>query len=194
MNHPARAHLPSILLLVLLGCSGDPSGPSGGTLSVNIQGLPSGSSASVTVSGPNGYGQSLSSSQTFSGLTPGVYTVAASGVIVGANSYQASPSSQTISVAGGTPSLATVTYTTPTGNLAITINGLGTSGEALVTVTGPSYSKQVTTSQTLTGLTPGSYTIDAQNTTAFCSSAFTVTPTTQTVPVVASTTANATVS
>jgi hypothetical protein len=194
MKHAARGHVSSILLLILLGCGGDPSGPSGGSLSVNIQGLPSGSAASVTVSGPNGYGQSLTISQTFSGLTPGVYTVAASGVIVGSNSYQASPASQTVTVAGGVPSLASVTYSTPTGNLAITINGLGTSGEALVTVTGPSYSKQVTTSQTLTGLTPGTYTIDAQNTTAFCGSAFTVTPTTQTVPVTASTTATATVS
>jgi hypothetical protein len=194
MNQGARGPLSSILLLLLLACSGDPSGPSGSTLSVSIQGLPSGSPASVSVSGPNGYGQSLTSSQTLSGLTPGSYTVSAASVTVGSAAYQASPSSQTVSVASGVPALASVTYTTPTGNLAITVNGLGTSHEALITVTGPSYSKQVTTSETLSGLTPGSYTIDAQNTTAFCGSTFTVTPTTQTLSVTASNTTNASVS
>src|SRR3954465_11262221 len=119
MNHAARRPLISILLLLLLGCSGDPSGPSGGTLSVNIQGLPGGSSAAVTVSGPSGYAQSLTSSQTLTGLTPGLYTVAASGVTVGNASYQASPSSQTVSVAGGASAAASILYTTPTGNLAI---------------------------------------------------------------------------
>src|SRR4051812_551027 len=194
MKPGARGPLSSILLLLLLACSGDPSGPSGSTLSVSIHGLPSGSPASVTVSGPNGYGQSLTSSQTLSGLTPGSYTVSAAGVTVGSAAYQASPSSQTVSVAGGVPALASVTYTTPMGNLDITVNGLGTSNEALITVTGPSYSKQVTTSETLTGLTPGSYTIDAQSTTAFCGSTFNVTPTTQTVSVTASSTASASVS
>jgi hypothetical protein len=128
------------------------------------------------------------------GLAPGIYTVAAAGVTVGTASYQASPSSQTVSVAGGSPALASVTYTTPTGNIDLSIDGLGTSHEALVTVTGPnSYSKQVTTSEMLTGLTPGDYTIDAQNTTAFCGSSFTASPTTQTVTVTVSVTSNATV-
>jgi len=43
MSPAARNHVTSVLLLVLLGCSGDPTGPTGGgTLSVTIQGLPSG--------------------------------------------------------------------------------------------------------------------------------------------------------
>jgi hypothetical protein len=193
MEHAARGPI-SILLLLLLGCSGDPSGPSGNSLAVSIQGLPSGSPASVSVNGPNGYGQALTSSQTLTGLTPGVYTVSASGVTVGSVPYQASPSSQTVSVGGSSPAQASVVYSTPTGNLAITVNGLGTSNEALITVTGPSYTKQVTTSETLTGLAPGDYTIDAQNTTAFCGSTFTVTPTTQPAAVTASATTNVSVS
>jgi hypothetical protein len=72
MSPAARSYILSILLLPLLACSGDPSGPSSGTLSVTIQGLPSGAAAAVAISGPNGYGQSLTSSQTFSGLSPGV--------------------------------------------------------------------------------------------------------------------------
>jgi hypothetical protein len=195
MNHVVRGPFSYILLLLLLACSGDPSGPSGGTLSVSILGLPSGSAAAVSVSGPNGYAQSLTSSQTLTGLSAGIYTLTASDVTVGTAPYQPSPAAQTVAVAGSTSSAATVTYTTPTGNLALTISGLGTSNDALVTVTGPaSYSQAVTSSRTLTGLAPGSYTIDAQNTTASCGSTFTVTPTTQLVTITASSTTNAAVS
>jgi hypothetical protein len=196
MSTAARRHIPSILLLLLLGCSGDPSGPSGGTLSVTIQGLPSGSAAAVSISGPNGYGQSLTGSQTFTGLAPGVYTVTASDVTVGAAPYQASPPSQTVAVvSSGSPANASVTYTTPTGSLALTISGLGTSSNAVVTVTGPSsYNQPVTTTTTLSGLNPGTYTIDAQNVTASCGSPYVVSPTTQSVTVTANATANATVS
>ena len=196
MSTAARRHIPSILLLLLLGCSGDPSGPSGGTLSVTIQGLPSGSAAAVSISGPNGYGQSATSSQTFTGLAPGVYTVTASDVTVGAAPYQASPPSQTVAVlSNGSPANASVTYTTPMGNLALTVSGLGTSSKAVVTVTGPgSYNQSVTTSTTLSGLTPGTYTIDAQNVTGVsCGSTFNASPASQNVTVTASASATATV-
>jgi hypothetical protein len=164
-------------------------------MSVTILGLPTGSAAAVTVSGPNAYSQSLTSSQSLTGLNPGVYTVSAADVTVGTAPYQPSPGSQTVAVAGnGSSASASITYSTPTGNLDLTINGLGTSNDALVTVTGPSYNQSVTSSRTLTGLTPGSYTIDAVNTSASCGSTFTVSPTTQSVSVVASTTASASVS
>ncbi|HEV8455031.1 MAG TPA: hypothetical protein VGQ24_09080, partial [Gemmatimonadales bacterium] len=125
-----------------------------------------------------------------------VYTVTASDVTVGAAPYQASPASQTVAVVrSGSPATASVTYTTPTGSIALTISGLGTSSNAVVTVTGPgSYNQSVTSTRTLSGLTPGTYTIDAQNVTSSCGSTFSVSPTTQNVTVTASATANATVS
>jgi metallopeptidase family M12-like protein len=197
MSTAARSHLSSVLLLLLLGCSGDPSGPGGsGTLAVSIQGLPGGSAASVTVSGPDGYTQSPTSSQTFTGLTSGVYTVTATGVTVGTAQYQPAPASQTLAVVrNGSPAMAHITYTTPSGDLALTISGLGTSQDADVTVTGPGgYSNQsVTSSTTLTGLVPGTYTIDAQDVTASCSSTFAASPPTQDIDVAPSATANATV-
>src|SRR3954462_4604644 len=107
MSPGARVRLASFLTVVLLGCSGDPSGPTQGILSVNIQGLPAGSPAAVNVTGPSGYAQSVFSSQALTGLTPGVYTVAASSVSVGTTTYSASPTSQTVAVmSGGSPSSA----------------------------------------------------------------------------------------
>ena len=194
MRTAARRHIRSILLLLLLGCSGDPTGPSGGALSVSIQGLPFGSAAAVSISGPNGYGQSLTSSQTLTGLAPGAYTVTASDVTVGAAPYQASPPSQVVVVSNGSPANASIAYATPAGNIALTISGLGTSN-AVVTVTGPgSYNQSVTSTRTLSGLTPGIYTIDAQNVTSSCGFTFSVSPATQNVTVTESATANATVS
>src|SRR5918998_371793 len=99
MNSAARSRLSSMLMLVLLGCSGDPSGPNGGgVLAVTISGLPSGSAAAVSISGPNGFAQSLTSSQTFTALTAGSYTITASGVTVASTIYQASPTTQTLAV------------------------------------------------------------------------------------------------
>jgi hypothetical protein len=196
MRTAARRHIRSIFLLLLLGCSGDPTGPSGGTLTVTIQGLPGGSAAAVSISGPNGYGQSLTGSQTLTGLPPGVYTLTAADVTVGTAPYQASPSSQTVAVVrNGSPGSAFITYSTPMGSLAIAINGAGTNNSALVTVSGPGgYNQSVTNSRTFTGLTPGNYTIAAQNVTASCGAIpYTASPASQTATVVASATTNASV-
>jgi hypothetical protein len=194
MSPAARSHVTSTLLLLLLGCSGDPTGPSSGTLSVTIQGLPSGAAAAVSVSGPAGYSQSLTASQTFTGLAPGVYSVTASDVTVGPAPYQASPQSQTVTiVSSGSPRTASITYTTSTGNLALTISGLGTS-TAAVTVTGPGgYSQAVGATTTLTGLTPGAYTVAARDTTATGGTTHTASPSSQLATVTGQMTANANV-
>jgi hypothetical protein len=195
MSPAARRHVVPYLLPLLLACSGDPSGPTGGTLAVTIQGLPNGSAAAVSISGPNGYGQSVSTSQTLTGLASGVYTVSASDVTVGAAAYQASPQTQTVTLGSTGSATASITYATPTGNLSLTINGLGTSGNALVTVTGPGgYNQPVTSTRTLSGLAPGTYAIDAQNVTASCGSTFGASPTNQNVTVNANATASAAVS
>jgi hypothetical protein len=197
MSSAARSHIASILVLLLLGCTGgDPGGPTAASLRVTIGGLPVGSPAAVSISGPDGYAQSLTASQTITGLTPGVYTVAASNVTVGTAPYQPSPTSQTVAVVrSGSPATASITYSTPVGNLDIAISGIGTNNSAAVTVTGPGgYNESVTNSKTLTGLTPGDYTITAQNVTASCGAIpYTATPPSQTKTVVASTTTNANV-
>jgi hypothetical protein len=193
MNSAARSWLHSLLLLSLLGCGGgDPIGPSGNTLTVSILGLPNGASAAVSINGPNSYTQALTSSQTLTQLTPGAYTLTASSVTAGAATYSPSPANQTVSVQESAPTSTSVTYAAITGNLKVTIGGLGTSRPAVVTVTGPGgYSAPVTTTKTLTGLNPGSYTVTAQNVTASCGSTFTASPLTQSPNVSVGTTANA---
>lgn len=182
-----------LLLLVLLGCDGGPSGPSMGSLRVTILGLPSGSSAAVTVTGPGGFSQPVTATQTIPGLNPGTYTVAASSVTVGATEYSPSPATQTVAV-NGAQSSASVLYSTVGGNLAITINGLGTTSSAAVTVTGPGgYNQSVGSSTTLTALNPGSYLIMASDAQAAGGTTHSPTPSSQTVSVVARTTVSATV-
>jgi hypothetical protein len=135
--------------------------PATGSLTVTLAGLPGGVPGNVTVTGPGGFSQSLTSSQTFPSLIPGSYTVSGLGVSSGGTTYFAVPSSQNVSVAAG-PSSATVTYTATTGSLAVSISGLPGGTSANVTVTGPGgFSQHLTASQTLTGLLPGTYTTTA---------------------------------
>jgi hypothetical protein len=89
---------------------------------------------------------------------------------------------------------ASIVYASGAGSLALTINGLGTSGTAAVTVTGPNaYTESVASTRTLAGLTPGSYTVTARDTIATGGTPHTAAPTTQNVTVTASATATATV-
>ena len=190
-NLPAYLRPLWLVLIAVLGCNSD-TGPSAGSLTVTVLGVPTGSSAVIAVTGPGGFSQPVTATQTFTQLTPGAYTVAASSITVGASEYAPSPPNQTIAVNGNTN--ASVLYAPATGNLAITINGLGTASSAAVTVTGPnSYSQAVTSTTTLFGLTPGSYTVTARDTTAAGGTAFTASPNVQVVPVQGRQTASASV-
>jgi hypothetical protein len=182
----------SLLLALLLGCGGDPAGPSTGSLAVQVTGLPAGTSANLAVTGPEGFDRTLSSSETLTALTPGSYTVAASDVTSGNSSYVATPASQSVTVGpSDTPSSAAVTYGPVDGALTVTVVGLPPGTSAAITVSGPNgFSQPVTATQTLTGLAPGSYVVDA----AAVSSGgaqYTGNPATQTVSVAAGTTASA---
>jgi hypothetical protein len=180
-----------LVLLVVLGCDGG-NGPSAGNLTITVLGIPTGSSAAIMVTGPGGFSQPVTATQTFSQVTPGSYTIAASSVTVGSSEYAPSPLNQSITVNGNAN--ASVRYGLATGNLAITINGLGTASSAAVTVTGPnSYSQAVTASSTIFGLTPGTYTVNARDTTATGGTTETASPSAQSVAVVARQTGSATV-
>ncbi len=135
-----------------------------GGLTVTISGLPGGTNASVTVTGPGGFSQNLTATQTLSGLTPGSYTIAGSNVASGGFTYAPAPVSQSKAVSAGATAAASVSYAATTGSLTVTISGLPGGTSANVTVTGPGgFSQNLTATQTLTGLTPGSYTIAASN-------------------------------
>jgi hypothetical protein len=183
-----------LLAAALLGCDGGPSGPSLGSLRLTVLGLPNGSPAAITITGPGGFNQPAQASQTFTQLAPGTYTVAAASVAVGDADYSPSPASQTVAITGsGTSASASVFYSQATGNLSITITGLGSRSAAAVTVTGPGYTQEVPATTTLIGLDPGSYTITARDTVAAGGTPHSPTPTSQTVTVSAHSTTNASV-
>jgi glucose/arabinose dehydrogenase len=171
---------------ILTGCGsgGDgtsqPRGPTTGSLAVTISGLPAGTSAAVTVTGPAGFSRSVTGTETLGQLTPGSYTISASSVTASDGRYAPSPATLSVTVAAGsTPASASVTYALATGSLTVTISGLpaGASGDvsalsrsatpeaavdARVTVTGPAgFTRALTATQTLVGLDPGSYTVAA---------------------------------
>ncbi|MEZ4586855.1 MAG: CARDB domain-containing protein [Gemmatimonadales bacterium] len=169
--------------------------PAPGSLAVTIAGLPGGTLADVTVSGPAGYSAALTATQTLTGLTAGSYTVAAANVTVGASVYAPSPTSQSATVSSGATTNKTVTYAlVPSpGSLTVTIAGLPGGALGDVTVTGPGgYNASVTTTQTLTGLTAGSYTVSAAPVTAGAQN-YNPTPTSQSPSVPAGGSASATV-
>ncbi len=194
-RHFHRATLLSAALATLLsGCGGkDASGPSVGALAVGVTGLPPGSSPSVTVSGPDGFTQTIGpSSATLSDLAPGSYTVTATGVTSGGASYVPLPTMQTTQVTAGGSASASVSYTATPGSLSLTVSGLPPATNADISITGPGgYASTHTASAALSGLSPGSYTVTAAavgSTTLYDPS-----PTTQAVAVSSSAAASASV-
>jgi hypothetical protein len=181
-----------LLLALLLGCGGDPAGPSTGSLAVEVTGLPAGTSANLAVTGPGSFNRTLTGSETLTDLTPGSYTVAASNVASGNSSFAATPASQTVTVgASDTPSSAAVTYGPVDGALTVTVVGLPPGTSAAITVSGPGgFSRQVTATQSLTGLAPGNYVVDA-GAVSSGGTQYNGNPATQTVSVAAGATASA---
>lgn len=187
-------HARLFLGLGLAACGGGGStGPDTGNLQVAVSGLPAGTLASVTVTGPGGYSHALGASETLAELAPGSYTVAAAGVTGGASLYTASPASQSVTVSGGNTAASTVTYSVASGALTVTVSGLPGGAEAAVLVTGPGgFSQEVAVTRTLDALLPGSYTVTAQPVAAG-STQYGGTPGTQQVAVAVGTTASAAV-
>jgi hypothetical protein len=185
----------SLLLLAVLGCSGGPSEPStGGSLRVSILGLPAGATAGVTVTGPGGYSQALTSTTTLSQLTAGIYAISATDISTSSAQYSPSPVSQTVAV-NNSQSTASIVYAATSGSLSVNISGLGTSKTAAVTVTGPAgYNHSVSSTTTLRGLTPGDYTVNAAGASSSGCTTDTPTPSTQTLTILAKQTATANVS
>jgi hypothetical protein len=192
---PLRLRPIWLLFLVILGCDGGPTDPGSGRLRVSILGLPPGSTADVTVTGPGGFSQPVTASQTLNQLAPGTYAVSATTVVIGAAQYGPAPVSQAVVVnGGGAQTTASILYSSSKGNLAVTINGLGTDNTAAVTVTGPGgYTQEVHSSTTLTSLNPGDYTVAARDTLATGGTPHTAAPASQTVTVTPNTTATASV-
>jgi hypothetical protein len=142
-----------------------------GYLQINIQGLPQGSSASVTVSGPGNYSQTLTEETVLDNLAPGTYQIAAQHVVAG-SVFTPTPLTQQSQVSAGIqPAIANITYISAGTSLSVQIAGLPSSLPASVTLTGPNgYSKQISGSEVISSLAAGSYTLAAQAVSQSCAS------------------------
>lgn len=114
-----------ITLGLLASCGGGgndtapPSAPLPGALALTITGLPSGVAAQVRVTGPGGYSQAATASQTLNALVPGNYTVAGERVASGTLSYSPAPASQTVAITAGETGTAALTYSAATLTLSL---------------------------------------------------------------------------
>jgi hypothetical protein len=169
-------------------------GPTTGSLALTITGLPNGVNGNVGVTGPNGFSQSVTASKSFVGLVPGNYSVSAQNVSSGGENYLPMPISQSKMVVAGESANLSVLYikqAAMTGSLSVSITGLPNGVAGNVTITGPSTNQNIGTSQTLSNLSAGSYTVTGQTVTAGADS-YLASPA-QIVAVTAGNTTNATV-
>ncbi len=165
-------------------------GVSTGALTVVSNGLAQSVPAAIVVTGPGGFTRNVTATTSITGLTPGTYVVAASTAQTGVHSYAPTPASQTITVtASANPAQVVVTHTLSSTLVQLNITGLPGGVAGNVTVTGPAgFSRVLTASSLLTGLTPGSYTI-AASTVQHGTSLYAANPASQTLNLQASTVA-----
>jgi len=103
-----------------------------GTLNLQVSGLPSGNSATLTITGPDGFSQQRTiltgTGQSLSDVVTGVYTVTAPSVVVSGTTYNPNPASQNVTVTTGSAT-ANVNYTqASTASFVLTVNKAGTGG------------------------------------------------------------------
>jgi hypothetical protein len=160
-----------------------------GSLAVAVLGLPTGTNANVTVTGPNGFTRALTATTTLGLLPPGVYTVTAAPVSWGAASYTPTPATQSVTVtASSVAAGATVSYTLPGGSIAIAASGLPAGSTPVFTLSGPGGTRTQNGAGTVSGLAPGSWTVSAA-TVSSAGTTFTPTPASSTVSVASNGTA-----
>jgi CARDB protein len=95
-----------------------------GGLTVTVAGLPAGTSAAVTVTGPSGYTQPVTQTQTLTGLAPGSYVATAADVSSGATTYTPRAATKSATVSPGATATVTVTYDAVAQTLNLRLAGM----------------------------------------------------------------------
>ena len=133
-----------------------------GSLAVNVDGTPAGSSPTIRVTGPKGFNQTISGTTTLEGLDAGTYFIIAQELVADQQRYAPTRGTQQVAVlASLTPASAGVQYTQTTGNLTVSVSGLPAGLTSNISVTGPAASYTVGESSNLVGVRAGSYTVNA---------------------------------
>ena len=121
-----RATATAALAAFALAACGGSDGPTTpavttGSLAITVTGLPAGTSAAVTVTGPNSFSQTLTATTTLT-VPAGSYTVAAGTVTVTSTRYVATVSGSPATVTAGGSTSATVAYAVGT-NPTVVLSG-----------------------------------------------------------------------
>ncbi len=117
----------------------------------------------MTVSGPEGFSQAVSTSTVLTDVAPGAYSAVASSVTDGNNTYTATVLGSPVEVSSSSGAGIEVSYALDLGSLEVTIIGLPGGVDADVLVAGANgFSQLVASSTTLTDLTPGLYSLSAE--------------------------------
>lgn len=104
-----------LALGLIAACTTPPPGPdpdpAPGALAITVGNLPAGVPAAVRVTGPSGYAQDVTGSQTLTNLAPGEYTVTANSVLSGGLAYMPSAGLQVAVVAPRATTQISISYT-----------------------------------------------------------------------------------
>ena len=95
-----------------------------GDLTVTVAGLPAGTNAGVTVTGPNGYTQPVTQTQTLTGLAPGSYVATAADVSSAGTTYTPRARAKSATVSAGATATLTVTYDAVAETLNLRVLGM----------------------------------------------------------------------
>ena len=134
-----------------------------GRLAVLLDGLPNGTGARATVTGPDRYSVTLTASDTLGNLVPGSYDVSTANATVGADVYAPNTTRATVTVATAiAPTTVQLKFTLISGSVAVSVLGLPSTVPASVRLSGPNgVLHAITSSRTVSGLFGGLYTVAA---------------------------------
>jgi len=137
------------------------------SLTVLVQGLPSGAEASVTVYGPGGTSWTVKQTTVLRGLKAGTYSVSAEQVSVAGRVYTPKVDPVFVTLPGGGSGTVTVQYQPPdTGYLAVEISGLPSGVGASVEVKSSSAVVATLTESRVLELEVGTYLVVAREVSA----------------------------
>ncbi|MEP6833431.1 MAG: M66 family metalloprotease [Gemmatimonas sp.] len=162
-------------------------------LTVGISGIPVGATNMVEVSGPAGFDRFISGTTTFSNVTPGVYTIVSSPVLLpGGIRYEGTPATVTRTLAFGITDSVGVIYARAGGKASVTVMGLPAGVSSAMTLTGNGLTTPITGTVTIDNLAPGSYTLSASPVTV-STTVYSPSPVSSTVAITTGNTTNATI-
>ena len=160
---PARLRAALCVASVAACAACDSSGPRTGKLSLTVGGLPSATTAKVTLKGPNGFTRALTGTEVVAGLRPGNYSIIAESVRNALTRYSPLADSQAVTITKSDVAVeASVAYTVSSAALTVTLSGSPGGTAAAVRITGPQgFSQTISETSTFSGIEPGFYFIVA---------------------------------